>query len=352
VNDEGGVFVGGGDRSAARQPDGERRVDARPNNGHRSANGRRPRILPYSWIIGQDAAKTALELSFIEPRIGGVLISGQRGTAKSTVARSFNLMMTGSLPVTLPINATDDRIVGTLDVPALLEGEWKERKSLLQEAGLGEVLYVDEVNLLDDHIVNLLLDVVSTGQLVVAHAVSDLRAEISFHLVGTMNPEEGSLRPQLLDRFGLLVEMTTESSVDVRARILDRVLEFDQVHRTGETPEYRKALDDDRDRMNQLREARDRLTEGGVVLPETARLQCARVAAALDVVGHRGDVTLARAAQAYAARRGAGVTEGADIQAVARFVLPHRRGAISRGGAATWSEADEATVRTVIDGDA
>jgi Mg-chelatase subunit ChlI len=138
----------------------------------------------------------------------------------------------------------------------------------------------------------------------------------------------------------------------VRARILDRVLEFDQVHRTGETPEYRKALDDDRDRMNQLREARDRLTEGGVVLPETARLQCARVAAALDVVGHRGDVTLARAAQAYAARRGAGVTEGADIQAVARFVLPHRRGAISRGGAATWSEADEATVRTVIDGDA
>lgn len=343
------MFVGGGDGPDVGQPGDERRDTAGPETG--SPDIGRPRILPYSWIIGQDDARTALELSFIEPRIGGVLISGQRGTAKSTVARSFNLMTTGNLPVTLPINATDDRIVGTLDVPALLEGRWAERESLLEEAGSRKVLYVDEVNLLDDHIVNLLLDVVSTGQLVVAHAATERRVEVSFQLVGTMNPEEGSLRPQLLDRFGLLVEMVTETDIDVRALILERVLEFDQVCRTGPTKAYRLALRADRRRKDQLKGARVMITDGAVVLPDAVRVQCARVAAAIGAVGHRGDVTLARAALAFAARRGADVATAEDIRAVARFVLPHRRGAISRGGSATWSEADDATVSKALGDD-
>jgi magnesium chelatase subunit I len=308
----------------------------------------RPHILPYSWIVGQENVKTALKLSFVEPRIGGVLISGQRGTAKSTVARAFNLMMTGELPVTLPINATDDRIVGALDVPELLKGTWTERQSLLEEAGAKKLLYVDEVNLLDDHIVNLLLDVVSTGQLVVAHGVTDRSLEVSFQLVGTMNPEEGSLRPQLLDRFGLLVEVVTETNITIRTQILGRVLDFDEVLRNGPTEAFAQALEEDGKERATLEGARAALQRGDVKIPGPMRGKCARVAAALGAVGHRGDVTLARAAQAAAALRGVAVVEADDVKGVAQFVLAHRRSAVSRGGAATWETEDKLAVTEAL----
>jgi magnesium chelatase subunit I len=121
-------------------------------------------ILPYSLIVGQDTLKLALELAYIAPRLGGVLISGQRGTGKSTAVRAFSMMVYRDLPVTLPINATEDRVVGGLDVDKLMQSDAKWKDGLLVEAN-GKLLYVDEVNLLDDHIVNIILDVTSTGKL-------------------------------------------------------------------------------------------------------------------------------------------------------------------------------------------
>jgi len=120
-------------------------------------------ILPYSRVVGQDDLKLALELNHVQPRIGGVLIAGQRGTAKSTIVRSFALMTLGELPVTLPINATEDRVVGGWWLDALMRGETREQPGLLEEAHDKGLLYVDEVNLLEDHVVNIILDVVSTA---------------------------------------------------------------------------------------------------------------------------------------------------------------------------------------------
>src|SRR3989441_4313106 len=123
-------------------------------------------ILPYTRVVGQESLKLALELSYIAPRIGGVLISGERGTGKSTTVRAFAQMVYGSLPVTIPINATEDRVVGGWKIKELMSGNAEPQEGLLEEAN-GKLLYVDEVNLLDDHIVNIILDVTSTGVLVV-----------------------------------------------------------------------------------------------------------------------------------------------------------------------------------------
>src|SRR5262245_20775657 len=160
------------------------------------------RLLPYARIVGQEQLKLALELAYVAPRIGGVLVSGHRGTAKSTAVRAFAQMVSGELPVTLPINATEDRVVGGWKIESLLKAKGKpEVNPGLLEVANGRLLYVDEVNLLDDHIVNLILDVASTGVLDVQREGFSRNVETRFTLVGTMNPEEGILRPQLLDRF-------------------------------------------------------------------------------------------------------------------------------------------------------
>ena len=158
-------------------------------------------ILPYTSIIGQEQLKLALELAYIAPNIGGVLISGERGTGKSTTVRAFAKMLYDSLPVTIPINATEDRVIGGWNIDALMQSKPEWQKGLLEEAN-GTLLYIDEVNLLDDHIVNIILDVTSTGVLVVQREGKSDQKQIQLTLVGTMNPEEGGLRPQLLDRFG------------------------------------------------------------------------------------------------------------------------------------------------------
>src|SRR5712692_7411902 len=179
-------------------------------------------ILPYTQIVGQEKLKLALELAYIAPRIGGVLISGKRGTAKSTTVRAFASMMYEDLPVTIPINATEDRVVGGWDIKELMSGKTVKQPGLLQEAD-EKLLYIDEVNLLDDHIVNIILDVTSTGKLVIQREGLDEQHDVRTTLVGTMNPEEGGLRPQLLDRFGLMVAVEGETSRDRRLAILDTV---------------------------------------------------------------------------------------------------------------------------------
>lgn len=132
-------------------------------------------ILPFSRIVGQDSLKLALELAFVAPAINGVLVSGERGTAKSTLVRAFSLMAHGQLPVTLPINATDDRVLGGWDIDALMDSRAVKRAGLIEEAGRAGMLYIDEVNLLDDHIVNILLDVAAAGILLVEREGQETR---------------------------------------------------------------------------------------------------------------------------------------------------------------------------------
>ncbi|RBM16858.1 AAA family ATPase [Streptomyces sp. PT12] len=170
-------------------------------------------ILPYSLLVGHRELRTALEIAYVNEAVGGVLATGQRGTAKTTTVRAFTMMTVGRLPVTLPIGATDDRVLGGWQIKKLMRGAAEPEDGLLVEAAKSpaRMLYVDEINLLDDYLVNIILDVVSTGVLSVQR---EGRAEelhdVNFALVGTMNPDEGGLRPQLLDRFGLVADVLPE----------------------------------------------------------------------------------------------------------------------------------------------
>ena len=188
-----------------------------------------PIVLPYCEIVGQESLRRALEIAFVCPAVGGVLATGNRGTAKSTTVRSFARMATGDLPVTLPIGATDDRVLGGWRVEALMKSDPEWQRGLIEQAGdsPGEpgMLYIDEVNLLDDHLTNIILDVASTGLLVVQRdGAARETIKVTFTLVGTMNPDEGSLRPQLLDRFGLVVLVKSADSPGERAKVLETVL--------------------------------------------------------------------------------------------------------------------------------
>ncbi|MGH9149804.1 MAG: ATP-binding protein, partial [Acidimicrobiales bacterium] len=188
-----------------------------------------PGHFPFSAVVGQDELKLALLLNAVDPAVGGVLLRGQKGSAKTTLARGLAALLPGGSPfVELPLGATEDRVVGTLDLAAILAtGEARFHPGLLHSAH-GGVLYVDEVNLLADHLVDVLLDVASSGvnrveREGVAHAHPS-----RFVLVGSMNPEEGELRPQLLDRFGLSVEVAAPTDPDQRAEAVARRMAFDR----------------------------------------------------------------------------------------------------------------------------
>ncbi|MEU6534448.1 AAA family ATPase [Streptomyces sp. NPDC047000] len=293
-------------------------------------------ILPYSLVVGQPELKLALELNYIAPRIGGVLISGQRGTAKSTVVRAFSLMTSGRLPVTLPINATDDRVLGGWELDALMRGEARPQPGLLDEAGSKGMLYIDEVNLLDDHIVNIILDVVSTGVLSVQREAIDTVRSVSFGLVGTMNPEEGGLRPQLLDRFGLMVAVPELDQEQRRAMVLT-VLRFDTEAGTA-SPWLAEGLEADqalRDRLDRAKE-----TVKDVRLEEDVAWLCADAATRLRAVGHRGELVTAWAARALAAFEGAEAVTPGHVRRVAPLSLQHRRPEAAHSGPVEWTEEE------------
>ena len=296
-------------------------------------------ILPYTWVVGQEALKTALELCYIEPRIGGVLITGERGTGKSTSVRSFWHMATKKLPVTLPINATEDRVIGGWKIETFVPGKQPEVQPGLLEQADGGMLYIDEVNLLDDHIVNILLDAASTGQLVIAREHQDKRRTVGFLLVGTMNPEEGLLRPQLLDRFGLLVRVVAERDPRARAQILERVLNMADSRAVAE------ARGDDRALRQELYRARQAVAE--VAMSSEMKSKCIQLAMTFDVYGHRAELVMALAARAEAARCGAGEVTLAHIQKAAPLALPHRRkGALP--GEYRWTDNDDDELARVL----
>ncbi len=312
---------------------------------------------PFSALVGQEQMKRALLLCAVDPGIGGVLLRGERGTGKSTAARS----LAGLLPpirvnagcpfhcdpdtpetwcpqcqerrqrgepiaealiptpfVNLPLSVTEDRLVGTLDVQrALKEGVWAFQPGLLAAAHRG-ILYIDEVNLLDDHLVDLLLDVAAMGVNVVEREGISFTHSARFILIGSMNPEEGELRPQLLDRFALSVEVQAEADPEARMRIMERNLAFAQDPQGFQArwAEHEEAL------RQRILEARERLPQ--VRHTPEVLTAIAGIVARLRVPGHRAEITMLRTARANAAFEGRDEVTLADVALAASLALPHR----------------------------
>jgi len=288
---------------------------------------------PFSAIVGHDRLRLALLLCAVRPEIGGVLIRGEKGTAKSTAVRALAAVLTEADPgaklVELPIGATEDRVVGSLDLQKVLrDGEHAFSPGLLSRAH-GGVLYVDEVNLLPDHLVDILLDTAAMGRVHIERDGVSHSHESRFVLVGTMNPEEGELRPQLLDRFGLAVDVHASREVAVRSEVIRRRLDY-EADPAGFAARY---VDADSDLA--LRIAAARVLVDEVELPDRELNRIAALCAAFDVDGMRADLVIARTAVAHAAWRGAhaGASDGTgkitvgedDIRVAAELALPHRR---------------------------
>ncbi|CAA9474407.1 MAG: ChlI component of cobalt chelatase involved in B12 biosynthesis / ChlD component of cobalt chelatase involved in B12 biosynthesis, partial [uncultured Solirubrobacteraceae bacterium] len=282
---------------------------------------RRP-AYPLSALVGQEDLVEALLVCAVNPTVGGVLVRGERGTAKSTAVRALAPMLRSGagdpVPlVELPLGATLDRLVGTLDLRAALGGEHRVEAGLLGRAD-GGVLYVDEVNLLPDHLVDALLDAAASGEVTVERDGVSVVQDARFLLVGTMNPEEGELRPQLLDRFGLGVEVAGPRDAATRAAIVRRRLEFDAdpaaFSRRWEAEEAALA--------ERIAAARARV--GGVRVPERELLRISAVCATLDLDGIRGDLVCAHAARALAALDGEEEVTRDHVDRAARLALRHR----------------------------
>jgi magnesium chelatase subunit I len=274
---------------------------------------------PLAAVVGADELKLALCLTAIDPRIGGVLIEGPRGMAKSTLARGLADLLASGQFVTLPLGATEERLVGTLDLDAALgEGRARFSPGVLAKAD-GGVLYVDEVNLLPDHLVDMLLDVAASGVNLVERDGISHKHPARFVLIGTMNPEEGELRPQLLDRFGLNVALSGQTVPEQRGQIIRRRLDFDAAPQAfcEQWAPQQQAL------KTRCETARSLLA--GIELDDASLAKITERCFAAGVDGLRADLVWLRAARAHAAWRGARAIADVDIEAVAEFALRHRR---------------------------
>jgi magnesium chelatase subunit D len=277
---------------------------------------------PFSAIVGHDRLRLALMLCAVRPEIGGVLIRGEKGTAKSTAVRGLAQVLAavdGASLVELPIGATEDRVVGSLDLQKVLrDGEHAFSPGLLARAH-GGVLYVDEVNLLHDHLVDVILDAAAMGRVHVERDGVSHSHAASFVLIGTMNPEEGELRPQLLDRFGLTVDVHASRDVDVRVDVIRQRMAY-EADPVGFADRYAEA---DAKLASRVAAARDAVDS--IDLPDKELRRIAALCAAFDVDGMRADLVVARTAVAHAAWRGAGAVAEEDIRVAAELALPHRR---------------------------
>jgi magnesium chelatase subunit D len=309
---------------------------------------------PFSAVVGHADLRLALLLNAVHPGVGGVLVRGEKGTAKSTAVRALAALLPAldvvagcrfscdpdapdpdcpdgphepgvsqlrrpARLVELPVGATEDRLIGSLDLErALAEGVRAYQPGLLADAHRG-VLYVDEVNLLHDHLVDALLDAAAMGRAHVERDGVSVSHAARFLLVGTMNPEEGELRPQLLDRFGLAVEVRAARDVATRADVVRRRLAFE------DDPVGFAAAWAPTEQETAARIAAAQARVGSVVLPDAELRRIAAVCAAFDVDGMRADLVIARAAIAHAAWRGAVAVEEDDVRVAARLALPHRR---------------------------
>lgn len=274
---------------------------------------------PFSALVGQETMKLALLLAVIDPAIGGVLLHGSKGAAKSTAARALHGLLPDLPLLTLPLNATEEMLLGGLDWQAAIQsGQRRFQPGLLARAN-GGILYVDEVNLLDDHLVDVMLETLARGwHRVEREGVAAIHAA-RVTLIGTMNPEEGELRPHLLDRFGLCVEVGAEPDVERRALILERREAFDR-----DPQAFRRQFEEEEERLRaRLLAARARV--GRIGLPARLRIFIAELCAQRQVAGHRADLTLQRAAMALAALEDRPEVTLADIERVAPLALRHRQ---------------------------
>nr|QUE29680.1 ChlI [Erythrotrichia foliiformis] len=314
-------------------------------------------IFPFTAIVGQEEMKLALLLNVIDPKIGGVMIMGDRGTGKSTTIRaiadllpeipvvsndafnshpsdidlmsdevkefvdkekSLDLSYIKVPMVDLPLGATEDRLCGTIDIEkALTEGVKSFEPGLLAKANRG-LLYVDEVNLLDDHLVDILLDSAASGWNTVEREGISIRHPARFVLVGSGNPEEGELRPQLLDRFGMHAEIRTVKDPALRVKIVEERSKFDQDPST--------CIEDNRENQEMLKsqiiEAQNKLSD--VEIDYDFRVKISEICSELDVDGLRGDIVTNRAARAFAAYNGRTNVTVEDIKAIITLSLRHR----------------------------
>lgn len=284
---------------------------------------------PFSAIVGHDQLRLALLLCAVRPEIGGALIRGEKGTAKSTAVRGLAALLsaatgnaegeTGGRLVEMPLGATEDRVIGSLDLQRVLrDGEHAFAPGLLARAH-GGVLYVDEVNLLHDHLVDVLLDAAAMGRVHIERDGISHSHEARFVLIGTMNPEEGELRPQLLDRFGLTVDVHASRDVDVRVEVIRQRMAYEA------DPDAFAAGYADAEAELARRIAAARALVDDVELPDNELRRIAAVCAAFDVDGMRADLVVARTAAAHAAWRGAKSVEEQDVRVAAELALPHRR---------------------------
>jgi magnesium chelatase subunit D len=263
---------------------------------------------PFDAVVGLDDAKLALKLTALDPRIGGVLLRGQKGSAKTTLARGFAAYLGDAPFVELPLGATEDRVVGSIDVhAALVDGEARFQPGLLAAVD-GGVLYVDEINLLPDHVVDILLDVAVSGENLVERDGISHRHPARFVLVGSMNPEEGELCPQLLDRFGLCVNMEAPRSVEDRVESVRRRLVFDRDRELADLaqPEV--------------------LPRSGIkaTIDDDLMTAASRLALSVGAEGLRADLVLCRSAAAHATMQGRQRADVDDLRRVAPLVLAHR----------------------------
>lgn len=291
---------------------------------------------PFTAVVGQESLKTALLLAIVDPAINGVLISGSRGSAKSTLVRGLQTLLPDRPLVTLPLGATEEMVAGTLKLQqALQDGEVAFAPGLLARAHSG-LLYVDEVNLLPDHLVDLLLDVAASGVNHVERDGISHRHAADFVLVGTMNPDEGELRPQLLDRFGLMAAVQERFTLDERREIVRRRVAYDSDPDAFEV-EYRPQVEE---LAVLVAEAVGRL--GDIAMPESITREISRRCADAGVDGLRADITFYRAARAHAAMAGRAEAAAEDLDAVEVLVLGHRRDPGSRDASGTPSGSNGA----------
>ncbi len=320
-------------------------------------NTERPNF-PFVAVVGQENMKKALLLNLINPSIGGVLIRGEKGTAKSTLVRalaelmpkrSINACSFGCIAgdfehycddcktadgteqsaearnmriVELPINATEDRVSGSLDIEAAIhDGSKKFDVGLLGKAN-NNILYIDEINLLEDHIVDIILDAAAMGVNYMERDGVSYSHPARFILIGTMNPEEGDIRPQLLDRFGLVCDVTSEKAVENRIQLMQRRLEYEADPQAfiekfaDQTAQLRQRIGKARTLSEQM------ITEGN--FGEDIITLIAKICIDLQLDGHRGDITMLKTAIALAAYDARTTIEREDVIEAARYVIPHR----------------------------
>jgi magnesium chelatase subunit I len=314
-------------------------------------------VFPFSALVGQEKMKLGLILNAINPKLSGVLIRGEKGTAKSTAVRALAALLPeiksvedcvfrcdpdapaklcpdcrerleadGELKpvsekmrvVDLPINATEDRVVGTLDLEhAIQKGEKRFEPGVLAEANRG-ILYVDEVNLLDDHIVDVLLDSAAMDVNTVEREGVSYTHPAEFILVGTMNPEEGELRPQLLDRFGLCVQITGIADQEMRVDIVKRWAEYED----GPEAMAEKWAAEEKEIATRIVRAKELLPEVGI--SDETLMRIANISIALAVDGHRSDLVMMKASKTIAAYNGRTEVETEDVDACVDVALAHR----------------------------